>query len=448
MELSSPAAYALASTEQNAMRRRFGFAMLFAGAAFAVTATAGEIGIRTYRSDDTLLRIGPYAFETGKTLDLSVGIGSSAFRGADDPPNVIWTLGDRGPNIECKEMMAVAGVELTCRDTKNGRVYPAPSYAPSIYRVMLLDDGTFRVTDVITLKDRDGHPLNGMPLPLRTATTETPLDGRGKRLEQSLRGIDAEGLVRLSDGSFWVGEENAPSLAHFSADGRMIERHVPAGTESEFAGAPYKTLGSLPAIIAKRQGNRGIEGIATSPDENFLYFIMQSPLANPDTATFQQSRNTRLFKLERATMTVVGEYVYTLDDPQSFRRDPSRRQSDPRISELMAIGLDRLIVLERTEQTTKLYEIEISGATDIAGSRWDRSTPPTLEQTDLAAAEIVAVKKTLRFDTAEHREIVGKTEGMALLGDGALAMINDDDFGITGSRTVIAVVRGTGVARR
>ncbi len=62
------------------MRRRFGFSMLFAGAAFAVTATAGEIGIRTYRSDDTLLRIGPYAFEGGKTLNLTVGIGSSAFR--------------------------------------------------------------------------------------------------------------------------------------------------------------------------------------------------------------------------------------------------------------------------------------------------------------------------------------------------------------------------------
>ena len=147
----------------------------------------------------------------------------------------------------------------------------------------------------------------------------------------------------------------------------MIERHVPAGTEADFAGAPYETIGSLPAIIAKRQGNRGIEGIAVSPDERFLYFIMQNPLANPDTATFQQARNTRLFKLERATMQVVGEYVYTLDDPQSFRRDPSRKQSDPRISELMAIGLDRLIVLERTEQTTKLYEIELAGATDIAG---------------------------------------------------------------------------------
>ena len=245
--------------------------------------------------------------------------------------------------------------------------------------MLLLDDGSFRVTDVITLKDRDGTPLSGMPLPLRTATTETPLDGAGNELPQSLRGIDAEALVRLADGTFWVGEENAPSLAHFSADGKMIERHVPAGTEGDFAGAPYDVKGTLPAIVAKRQGNRGIEGLAVSPDERFLYFIMQNPLANPDSAAFAQARNTRLFKLDRETMKVVGEYVYTLDDPQSFRRDPSKKQSDPRISELMAIGLDRLIVDERTEQTTKLYEIELAGATNIAGSRWDdAATRPTI----------------------------------------------------------------------
>ena len=431
------------------MRRTIGFALLFAGTVTAGAANVGEVAIRVYLSDDTLLRLGTHAFEGGKTLNLTVGIGSSAFRHASDPPNVLWMLGDRGPNIECKDMKEVAGVELGCREVKNSRIYPTPSYAPSIYRVLLLDDGTFRVTDVIELKDRDGRPLDGMPLPLRTASTETPLDGRGKPLQQSLRGIDAEGLVRLADGSFWVGEENAPSLAHFSADGRMLARHVPAGTEAEFAGAPYDVKGSLPAIIAKRQANRGIEGIAVSPDERFLYFVMQSPLANPDAAAYAQARNTRLFKLDRATMQVVGEYVYTLDDPRSFRRDPSNKQNDPRISELMAIGLDRLIVNERTEQTTKLYEIELAGATNIAGSRWDAAaTQPTLEQTELAAAEITPVKKTLRFDTADHREIAGKIEGMALLGDGALALINDDDFGISGGRTQIAVVRGTGIARR
>src|SRR5215475_13909382 len=211
-----------------------------AGAASLATAQS-TVSVRPYTSDDTLLRIGPFAFEGGKTLDLTVGIGSAAFHHPKDPPNVIWTLGDRGPNIACSDMKETTGVELNCREIKSSRVYPTPSYSPSIYRVMLLDDGTFRITDVITLKDRDGHPLSGMPLPLKTATTETPLDGTGKPLQQSLRGIDAEALVRLSDGTFWIGEENAPSIAHFAPNGRMIERHVPAGTEGEFAGAPYVT---------------------------------------------------------------------------------------------------------------------------------------------------------------------------------------------------------------
>jgi len=375
---------------------RIGFASVLASVALIAPASAGEISVRVHRSDDTLLRIGPYSFAGGKTLNLTVGIGSSAFRSPNDPSNVLWTLGDRGPNIECKDMKAIAGVELTCGEVKHGRVYPTPSYAPSIYRVLLPDDGSFRVTDVITLKDRDGRPLNGLPNPLRTASTETPLDG----------------------------------------------------TEGDFAGAPYETKGSLPAIIAKRASNRGIEGIAISPDERFLYFIVQNPLANPDNAAYEKARNTRLFKLERGTMRVVGEYVYTLDDPQSFRRDPSTKQNAPRISELMALSGDRLVVDERTEKTTKLYEIELAGATNISGSRWDdAATRPTLEQTELAAAEIAPVRKTLRLDTADHPEIAGKTEGMALLGDGALALINDDDFGISGGHTEIAVVRGTGIKR-
>ena len=39
----------------------------------------------------------------------------------------------------------------------------------------------------------------------------------------------------------------------------MIARHVPQGTEGEFAGARYDVKGTLPAILAKRAINRGIE---------------------------------------------------------------------------------------------------------------------------------------------------------------------------------------------
>ena len=132
-----------------------------AGAALISSTAAAQITIREHLSDDTLLTLGTYVFEGGKTLNLTVGIGSGAFRGPNDPPNMIWTLGDRGPNFTCGEAKNFAGVTpATCSEVRNGRVYPVPGYTPSIYRVILIDDGTFRVTDVITLKDRDGRPLH------------------------------------------------------------------------------------------------------------------------------------------------------------------------------------------------------------------------------------------------------------------------------------------------
>jgi hypothetical protein len=99
----------------------------------AGVAAAAEITAQYSHSDDTLLRMGTCAFEGGKTLALTVGIGSGAFRHASDPPYVLWTIGDRGPNIACDEMPAIAGVTLdACHKVRNGRVYPTLSYAPSI----------------------------------------------------------------------------------------------------------------------------------------------------------------------------------------------------------------------------------------------------------------------------------------------------------------------------
>lgn len=418
--------------------------LLVALLALPTATVASELAVREYRSDDTLLTMGRHRFDNGRLLNLSVGIGSGAFRHPDDPPNVFWTVGDRGPNLTCKDFRSAAQMELpACRETKNARIFLTPSYAPSIYRVMLTDAGLFRITDVITLKDRDGAPLNGLPNPLRDSTTETPLDGRGKPLDRDVHGIDAEAIIRLTDGTFWVSDENAPSIVHVSSDGRIITRHVPKGTEADFAGARYGVVGSLPAILAKRQLNRGIEALAVSRDERFLFFMLQSPLANPDTAAFRTSRNVRLFQIERTSMQIVGEYVYELDDPKTFRRDPSGDQADVRVSEMTVVGTNHLVVLERTEVTTKLYEIDLGNATNIHNTSWDHvATAPSLEQVNLAEAMVAPVKKALRFDTADFPNIAGKTEGVAVLPDRALVLINDDDFGIAGARTQIVVVRG------
>lgn len=384
----------------------------------------------------------------GKTANYTLGIGSGAFRHPTDPANVIWTVGDRGPNFTCSEGEPLVGKELadTCKKQKNGRIYPTPDYTPSIYKVELdRAAGTFKLLDIIEIKTKSGKPITGLLNPQTKATKDTGVDLAGNVLPDAADNLDLEGIVRLSDGTFWIGEEMGPSIAHLSADGHIIKRIVPADAVADYTSAEAEIVGGLPAILSKRQGNRGIESMAISPDEKFLYFIMQNPLANPDAKTFQQARNSRLFKFELASSKVVGEWVYQLDDPQSFALDPSSRQSDPRISELAAIGPDRLLVLERTEATTKLHEIVIEGATNIAGSKWDDvATSPSLEvENDAGKIGIVPVNKTLRFDQArDFKDAPVKIEGIAFLGDGTMVLINDNDFGIKGDATKIVVVKG------
>jgi hypothetical protein len=424
---------------------RMVFALVVASFA-SVAAEAADIQVLTSKDPNLVWK--SVTLPDGKTANYTLGIGSGAFRHPADPPNVIWTVGDRGPNMTCGDAAKLIGKDVAeaCRKLKGGRVYPTPEYVPAIYKVELdRAGGTFKLIDTIPLKTKSGKAISGLLNPQTKATRDTAMDLAGNALAYNADNVDLEGIVRLSDGTFWIGEEMGPSIAHVSADGRILKRYVPSDAADDYKSAEAEIVASLPAVLSKRQGNRGIESIAMSPDETFLYYIMQNPLANPDAKAFQSAKNTRLFKQERLSGKLVGEYVYQLDDPQSFGLDPSTKQSDPRISELTALGTDRLLVLERTEGTTKLYEMTLAGATNILGSKWDEvATSPSLEQeNDLTKLPIVPVKKMLRFDTAKDmKDAPVKIEGVAFLGDGTMVLINDNDFAITGEETRIVLVKG------
>lgn len=417
---------------------------VFLGALLLATAAHAQVKVEVYTSDDPQLSLGEFAFQGGKTLKLTNGIGSGAFRFPKDPDTIIYTVSDRGANFTCDdEGQSISGLtpEQMCGATKGGRIYPLPNYAPSIFRIELQAGNKFRIAETIALKDRDGKPLNGILNPLTKATTEIPFDGRGNKLAQDPNGVDLEGVVKLADGTYWVSDENAPGLIHVAADGKVIKRLVPAGSEGDFAKANYAVEGKLPAILVKRQNNRGIESVTISPDERFLYFIVQNPLANPNGAAYRDAAHTRLYKMDRAAEKIVGEYVYALDD-FSVYKDGSKAMSAGRISEMAALGTDRLLVLERTDKVTRFNEIALDGATDILGSKWDdMATLPSLEQSkDAAAIGIKTTPKTLRLDTNDHPQMPVKLEGIAFLSDGRMVLINDDDFGITGERSKILIV--------
>ncbi|NIZ01836.1 esterase-like activity of phytase family protein [Thalassospira lucentensis] len=409
----------------------------------ANTVMAGDA--KVFETKSAINNLSTVMVDGGKARDLTIGLGSGAYRRPGDPANMFYAVSDRGPNFVCRDVETILGVseESVCHGNKV-RVYPTPDYSPSIYTIFLGDDGSFDIKDVITIKDQNGVPLTGLTNKLTVAKTEKPVDANGNELAQSVSSIDSEGIIRLSDGSYWLGEENGPSILRVAADGTVIERIVPFGSQDDFKEAGYKVTGGLPAILVKRQTNRGIESMAVSPDETKLYFMVQNPLANPNADAYKAAKNTRLFVFDRASEKLTGEYIYQLDDPQSFRNDPSKKQNAPRVSEVLALGNDRLLVLERTDKTTKLHEVKLDGATNILATRWDdMSTSPTLEQqNDLASIELKAVSKTLRFDSADYPMAPNKLEGLAILGDGSLAMINDNDFGIKGDPTKVIVIDG------
>lgn len=409
--------------------------------------------------------LGSVAFDGGKTLNLSTGFGSGAFHRPGDPANVFYTITDRGPNIACNETGAVIGIEGFCGADAAGKVFPQPEFTPTIYKIMLQtslrsDELSYKILAKIPLKDSLGSPITGLPNPFSLTDTENAYDSLGHPVAFDVNGLDTEALVVLKNGSFWVAEEYGPSIVHVAKDGRILQRIVPATLEQDLASATYPVAGLLPEILKNRKLNRGAESIAVSPDQKFLYFALQSPLANPDGDAYKTSRNVRIVKLalnkKGEVENVVGEYAYVMDTAQTYadlvngRGDVSaaktNKQSEVKVSEMLALAEDDLIVLERISKTTKLYRINLKTADNILGSALDDlATSPSLEQvrdTALVAAKPVAKKLVFNSLTdVEDGVLPDKVEGIALLDKEHVLLINDNDFGITDETTRAVVLK-------
>ena len=212
-------------------------------------------------------------------------------------------------------------------------------------------------------------------------------------------GCDPEGVAALADGGFWVSEEYGPSLLRVGADGVVTARWTPQGLA--LPGAEPR----LPAAALRRRLNRGFEGLCISADERWLYALFQSgfegaaPLA------------TTIWKLDAATGALATEYSYPFDLPASFPRDAvdGADAQDLKACELVWLGPDRLLVLERMTRDGRLYRVDLRQPGPLA--------------------------KTLVFTTDHHPEVAADLEGVTLLTDRELLLATDNDFGIEGAET-------------
>ena len=395
-------------------------------------------------SDEHLADI---ALPTG-AMRLTRSLASGLCQSAADAPHIFWGVGDRGPNIKPDIAADQYGTEhlrpLAAID--GAKVMPMPSIGPALARFRI--DGCSVVLEkVIELTDADGRPISGLPVPYGPhAEFEPVYDLEGNALPTDANGVDSEGIAAMPDGSFWIAEEYGPSLLRVDRQGRVLVRWIPRGLQASFVDATYPVIEALPAIASARKLNRGFEGIAASTDGLTLFVAFQSPLAHPNRKAHERSQHVRIWKLDAQTGSLLSEYVYPFDGPESFRRDAAAgkvSRDDIKISEIHLMPDGDLLVLERITLSTKIYRCPLHSATGTPVNLSDPDTRPTLEQMsrrDLQTANIELLEKNLVFSSDDHLEIPADLEGMIHLGSGKLLLSNDSDFGIEGAETQFWIV--------
>ncbi|MFD7405772.1 esterase-like activity of phytase family protein [Streptomyces sp. NPDC059866] len=371
------------------------------------TATLGDMSLGAFSN---ALLPGTVADDRG--VDLG-GIGSDIYPAGRK--GEFWTVTDRGPNGQIKV------------DGKNRRTFPVPGFDPAIVRIRVCGDSV-RVLEAIPITTSSGKPVTG--LPNQEGRDEAPYSyDASTPLSYDPNGLDTEGIVRAEDGSFWLADEYGPSLVHVSARGKVLTRYVPEGLN--LTGADYPVVEALPSVLLHRKINRGFEGLALLPGGD-LVMAVQSPLSLPDKDAGEASRTTRLLRFSPKKKAVTAEYAYRFDAVNVV--DPGEDDtSELKISSVVAVGGDRLLVEERTDKAARLQLVRLDRGANILGGAWDDdATSPSLEQLDdPAAAGVPVLAKRLVVDLGTVAGVPGKIEGIARVNRDTLALINDNDFGMT-----------------
>ncbi len=375
----------------------------------------------------------PYAVLT--TLENGTEVRNGGFGSAmtahPQKADRFYALTDRGPNT------SYTGSE------GSGKKFPAPDYTPRIGDFQLKADGSVVLVKEILLKDPTGNPISGRPNPAGMGSTgEVPYDTDGNVLEFDPYGLDSEGLVALKDGTFWVSDEYAPHIVHYSADGVELERMSPLGVNTEGR--------DLPAVFERRWANRGMEGLAVTPDEKMLVGIMQSTLYNPS-------------KKEASNLTLTRILTFNLETGETAQYLYRQEKAKNANSEIAALTASTFLLVERDgnfsgekEAQKQLFKIDLAGATDVSGDvnaidgrMVNGKTLEQLSWDEIAAAGIKPVKKELVADLVKmlpDKYPHDKLEGLWVIDATTVGVINDDDFAVwpDGENVVQKILPGTG----
>jgi len=195
--------------------------------------------------------------------------------------------------------------------------------------------------------------------------------------------LDLEGLVLNKDGTFWISDEYGPYIYRFDGQGRLIQTIQPPQAILPETSKGKINFTSDDDPDTGRAGNQGFECLTTDTSGTTLYAMLQSATIQDGGDDKSTSRYTRLLAYDISAPSLVrpslkGEWVVPL--PQSSKGNTLAA------SEIHFVSQNVFLVLARDgdghggDDNNSKYKqadlIDISKATNIAGTKFDSSKNP------------------------------------------------------------------------
>lgn len=332
-----------------------------------------------------------------------MSIGSSLkFAGKEGDKLIFYGLTDRGPNNTFNE------------NGKEFLVLTKPDFTPSILKIEVDTKlKTAEVVDALKLSF-EGKEVGAINTVQGNNSSEQafeiPIDTDRQIVSSDRLGIDSEGLAIDADGNFWMVDEYGPSLNY--VDSKTGEIKVRFTQEN-----------GLPEILKWRQVNRGFEAVAVAP--NGLVYIALEGTLDINKETKDSAQFIRLIEFNPKTIT-YRMFAYPYE--QGLYKSPSK----VRIGDMDALSDDELVLIEQGpdkdgQKQNLVFKVSIKDAKDITNTK---IVGKDLEYLDLDNLKDVLLKKERIFDARKQLWKHKKMEGLAVVDQNSIAIINDNDFGL------------------
>jgi hypothetical protein len=272
------------------------------------------------------------------------------------------------------------------------------------------------------MRDANGALMTGLdPGPNVGEQLDAPVPSPRKGRAAGRICVDSEGIAIAKDGRLFISDEFAANIYCFSPDGDLQHIIAPPEAFVPYVGGEVNFSSADGTKVKRgRAPNDGLEGLSLTPDGRELYVLLQAPLMQDRRGPAETQRYTRLlvYDVPARGWPASPKAHYVLELPLCGGRPGVDNVSAVEVNAISAQGGGRFFLVaresfgfgakERNAQKPIVFKQVLSGsidgASDIAGSKYERRAKPVAPD-GVLEPDILPVRLTPFVDIADEEEL-------------------------------------------